>query len=187
LGPRGTEALLGMLASLGFLVRRQGRFHLTDAARAFLLPDSPYYYGPLLRLTRERPASHAAMRDALRGEKPHLQDELGGLMDAWAGGDIAFSNVFHDWDRASCRHLAGRSLEALPPGGRIYVHEMLLNDTKDGPLPAACFSMSMAISTRGKQYSAEELAHLLTEAGFTNVAVTPTYAYYSLVSAEKPA
>ena len=42
LGPRATEALLGVLTSLGFLEQRRGRFHLTDVTRNFLLPDSPY-------------------------------------------------------------------------------------------------------------------------------------------------
>jgi acetylserotonin N-methyltransferase len=98
---------------------------------------------------------------------------------------VFFSNIFHDWDRASCLHLAKRSFEMLPPGGRIFLHEILLNDTKDGPLAAAAFSMSM-FQLKGKQYTARELDELLQEAGFTGVTVNPTYAYFSLVSASKP-
>ena len=44
----------------------------------------------------------------------------------------------------------------------------------------------MLLYTRGKQYSAPELTALLQEAGFTGVSVTPTYAYYSLVTATRP-
>jgi cyclopropane fatty-acyl-phospholipid synthase-like methyltransferase len=108
--------------------------------------------------------------------------------DPWPSGydGMFFSNVFHDWDRASCLNLAKRSFEVLPPGGRIFLHEMLLNDTKDGPLVAVVFSMEM-LALRGKQYSVEELDQLLQEVGFTGTTVTPTYAYYSLVSARKPA
>ena len=71
--------------------------------------------------------------------------------DPWPAGydGIFFSNVFHDWDRASCLHLAKRSYAALPPGGRIFLHEVVLNDTKDGPLVAAAFSMEM-LALRGK-------------------------------------
>jgi O-methyltransferase domain len=86
---------------------------------------------------------------------------------------------------ASCLQLAKRSFEALPPGGRLFLHEMVLNDTKDGPLVAVAFSMGMLALT-GKQYSVDELDQLLQEAGFTGTTVTPTYAYYSLVSATKP-
>lgn len=63
---------------------------------------------------------------------------------------------------------------------------MLLADTKDGPPAAAAFSLLMLFGTRGQQFSAGELADLLGEAGFTDVALTPTYAYYSLVTARKP-
>jgi len=66
------------------------------------------------------------------------------------------------------------------------VHEILLRDNKDGDLTAACFSMHMLINTKGKQFSAEELQHLLSEAGFTNIDIKPSYAYYSIVTGTKP-
>ena len=40
-----------------------------------------------------------------------------------------FSNVFHDWDVETNLFLARRAYEALPPGGRIFLHEMLLART----------------------------------------------------------
>jgi hypothetical protein len=97
-----------------------------------------------------------------------------------------FSNVFHDWDAPRREELAARSFAALPSGGRIYLHEMLLNDTSDGPLAPALFSVMM-LGTRGKQFSAPELNVLLTGAGFVGTSVTHTYSYHSLVSASKPA
>jgi hypothetical protein len=53
----------------------------------------------------------------------------------WPAGHDAhfFSNVFHDWDVERCRLLAEKSFAALPAGGRIYLHESLLNETLDGP------------------------------------------------------
>jgi len=45
----------------------------------------------------------------------------------------------------------------------------------------------MMLGTRGKQFSAPELNALLTTAGFAHMTVTPSYAYYSLVTATKPA
>ena len=44
----------------------------------------------------------------------------------------------------------------------------------------------MLFGTRGQRFSAGEVADLLREAGFTDVSLTPTYAYYSLVAASKP-
>jgi hypothetical protein len=108
--------------------------------------------------------------------------------DEWPQGYDAcfFSNIFHDWDPERCALLARKAFTALPSGGRIYLHEMLLADTKDGPLPAALFSITMLAGNYGKQFSLAELDQLLTTAGFINVRASQTYAYYSLISAHKP-
>lgn len=107
----------------------------------------------------------------------------------WPRGHDAhfFSNVFHDWSEATNRLLAKKSFAALPQGGRILLHEMLMDDDGCGPLPAAAFSVLMLLATRGKQYSLPELRSILEEAGFTEVeAVQTGGGYYSLVSARKP-
>jgi acetylserotonin N-methyltransferase len=108
--------------------------------------------------------------------------------DAWPTGydAILFSNVLHDWDPRRCDELLQRSLAALPPAGRIYLHEILLNDTHDGPLEAALFSVMM-LGTRGKQFSAVELETMLADAGFVDTRVRHSYGYYSLIEATKPA
>lgn len=108
--------------------------------------------------------------------------------DAWPEGydAIFFSNIFHDWSEAVCRDLARSAFEALPPGGRICVHEALLTDSRDAPLTTALFSLLMLIGTRGRQFTAGELESLLSAAGFIDVAVTATYGYYSLVTGRKP-
>jgi cyclopropane fatty-acyl-phospholipid synthase-like methyltransferase len=107
--------------------------------------------------------------------------------DAWPSGydAVLMTNVLHDWDPRRREHLAASSFAALPSGGRIFIHEILLNDAQDGPLPGALFSVMM-LGTRGKQFSFLELEELLAHAGFTDVAVKHTYGYYSLVSATKP-
>src|SRR6185436_18840823 len=99
---------------------------------------------------------------------------------------IFFSDIFHDWDRETCLQLGRQSYEMLPTGGRIYLHEMLLDDTRDGPLVAIALSMRMLVATLGKQFTFGELDELLRECGFEEVSVTSTSSYFSLVSAIKP-
>lgn len=109
--------------------------------------------------------------------------------DAWPGGHDAhfFSNIFHDWSDATCRLLAQKSFEALPSGGQIFLHEMLVDDDQCGPLAATLFSLLMLLGTRGKQYSLPELDDILGSAGFKKIeAVRTGGGYYSLVSARKP-
>lgn len=108
--------------------------------------------------------------------------------DEWPAGHDAhfFSNVFHDWNEEQCRFLASKSYAALPPGGRILLHESLLNETRDGPALMTLYSMNMArVTDEGKQYSASELERVLVGAGFTDVRVMHTYSIFSLVSGRK--
>jgi acetylserotonin N-methyltransferase len=99
---------------------------------------------------------------------------------------IFFSNVWHDWNVQTCRWLAARAFEALPPRGRILLHEMLLDDDGAGPVTAASFSMLMLLATQGQQFTAGELAAILEEAGFVRIAATQTHPYYSVVTGHKP-
>ena len=106
--------------------------------------------------------------------------------EPWPQGYDAmfFANVWHDWNFETCAWLARQTYEALPPGGRIFLHEMLLDDGGDGPLTTVSFSMLM-LGTEGQQFSLPELKGLLEGAGFSDVASKQTYGYYSLVSARK--
>lgn len=108
--------------------------------------------------------------------------------DAWPGGydAVLFSNVFHDWDASANSLLAAKAFDALVPKGRVMLHEMLLADQRDGPLPAAAFSMMMLLAVGGRQYAARELAAMLAEAGFGDAVVRPAFGHYSLVSAVRP-
>ncbi len=99
---------------------------------------------------------------------------------------LFFSNIFHDWNEDTNAVLAKKSFDALPSGGRIFLHEMLMNDNEDGPLTTASFSMLMLRGTKGKQYTLRELGGILEGAGFAGVAATQTSPYYSVVSARKP-
>ena len=284
LGIRATEALLGVMTSLGYLVQHEGIFSLTNVSRNFLLPQSPYYWGGILHFIRSTPLSHDSLLEAVRKDKStiypendiwetheveleqakaftrhmhsqtvspaigatlhgdfdgvkHLLDVGGGsgafscalaqrypemcctiferqvvcriaedyiseaglqdridtlavdfFKDPWPSGydAVLFSNILHDWNWEQCRQLVRNSLEILPAGGRIYIHEILLSDTKDSPLVATSFSMCMIWITEGKQLTASELRHLLSECGFEDVSIGKTYGYYSLISARKP-
>jgi acetylserotonin N-methyltransferase len=107
--------------------------------------------------------------------------------EPWPRGYDAmlFSNVFHDWNFETCRWLTERCFEALEPGGRILLHEMLLDDDGAGPPTTVSFSMLM-LGTQGQQFTFSELREMLEAAGFVDVEAKSTYGYYSLVAARKP-
>ncbi len=108
--------------------------------------------------------------------------------DVWPGGHdgVFFNDVFHDWPLPQCRALAGKAFDALPSGGSVFLHEMLLDEGLDGPLPAAAYSMMMLVATPGRQLSGKEALAILAQAGFINTRITPTVGHYALVSGRKP-
>jgi acetylserotonin N-methyltransferase len=89
---------------------------------------------------------------------------------------IFLSNILHDWDFQTATLLLQKAYEALPSGGQILIHEMLLDDSRDGPPTAAAFSFYMLVGTKGQQFTAPELAAMLGKVGFKNVNVTPSTA-----------
>jgi O-methyltransferase domain/Dimerisation domain len=112
--------------------------------------------------------------DMFRQQWPHGYDAL------------FFSNVWHDWNVRTCQWLAARAFDALPSGGRILLHEMLLDDDGAGSVTAASFSMLMLLTTQGQQFTSGELKEILEGAGFARIEVMATHPYYSVVSGFKP-
>lgn len=105
-----------------------------------------------------------------------------------AGYDLhLLSNVVHDWEPEQVARLLHGSFQALAPGGRIVVHDALLDADGAGPLAVAEYSVLLMTFTAGRCYSVAELRDLLTGAGFTDITHTVTVVHRDLVTARKPA
>jgi hypothetical protein len=291
LNGRVLRSVLTLLAALGYLVPRHGRYHITEAARQHLLPSSPLYWGGVWASMRKGNALCEQLQEALTTPDPadeiprahgdrnvdqwasgHMTGEaaesmtrymhshsaaaaiavaqsdlfastrrlldVGGcsgvfsitlaerhpgltctimdlpavcaltpdyvkergladridthaadmFRDPWPPGydAVFFSDIFHDWRLVTCLALARRAFAALPSGGTINLHEMLLNDDGSGPRTAAAFSVLMALGAQGQQFTFGQLESLLTEAGFTGIECRSTSPLYSLVRGRKP-
>ncbi len=115
---------------------------------------------PEVLKTAERFANDYGVTDRV---KLHAGDMFA---DPLPGADvILLSNILHDWDVAECRTLIQRCVKSLNPGGRLIIHDVLLNDELDGPLPIALYSAALFSFTEGRAYSAMEYNTWLTEAG----------------------
>jgi predicted O-methyltransferase YrrM len=139
----------------------------------------------------ERPPVDAAAR-ALLAERGY-----GHRIDVVAGDMLAdqlpshhdlhlFSHVLHDWSERHVRHLLSSSFAALPPGGWFVDHDTHINQAKTGPLPVAEYSVLLMHSTPGKCWSVGELAAMLDDVGFTDIATQPTAADRTAIVAQKP-
>ncbi len=89
---------------------------------------------------------------------------------------VLLSNILHDWDVPDCRELIRRSAACLRPGGKVLIHDVLLNDALDGPLAIACYSAQLFTLTEGRAYSAAEYHGWLREAGLEPGETVPTFA-----------
>ena len=101
-------------------------------------------------------------------------------------GSIHFySDIFHDWQIDDNRQLAAKSYEALIPGGKIVINEMLFNSSKTGPDYTSAYNLKMLYWTKGNQYTADELLSILDSVGFSNTQVIPYFGCWSLIVGEK--
>jgi hypothetical protein len=293
LNRRALTSVLALLASLGYLVPRHGRYHITDAARHHLLPSSPFYWGGVWTQMRQGSPLYNQLLTALTTPDPveSIPQASGSgqrSVDGWASGSLSpeaaasmakymhshsavaavavaesdlfastrrlldvggcsgvfsialaerhadltctimdlpavceltpdyvkergledridchaadmfrdpwprgcdavfFSNIFHDWRPVTCLTLARHAFDVLPAGGTINIHEMLLNDDGAGPRTAAAFSVLMAASTQGQQFTFGQLESLLADAGFVDIDCHSTSPLHSIVRGRKP-
>ncbi|NER25251.1 MAG: methyltransferase domain-containing protein [Symploca sp. SIO1C2] len=107
--------------------------------------------------------------------------------DPWPDGHnaVLLSNILHDWEWERCQLLLQKAFNALPPGGRVFIHEVLLNDGRDASLMATSFSLQMVLGTHGKQFTASEISELLNSAGFINIRFINSFGYFWTVTADK--
>ncbi|MCW1754097.1 methyltransferase [Rhizobium sp. 1AS12] len=77
---------------------------------------------------------------------------------------LLLSMILYDRDEANNRALLRRSFEALPSGGAVIISELLVNDEKTGPAPAA-----LMIEAEGRNYAPAEYSAWLEEAGVRHI------------------
>ncbi|MFZ1985103.1 MAG: methyltransferase [Desulfatitalea sp.] len=94
-----------------------------------------------------------------------IEDEVSGTYDV-----VWLSHLLHALCPEDCRKVIAKAVAVLEPGGTILIHEFILNDTMDGPLFPALFSLNMLLGTdSGQSYTEEQLRTMLAEAGVRQI------------------
>lgn len=108
--------------------------------------------------------------------------------DPFPPADVHFySQIFHDWNVERCQHLAKKSFEALPSGGRVVIHELMPNPDGTGPFRVVAVNVVLCLLySGGKQYTVTELKGFLEGAGFVDLRHTQTFSDWGIVSGTKP-
>jgi SAM-dependent methyltransferase len=95
----------------------------------------------------------------------YLEDPVEGRYDvAW------LSHILHGEGPDDCRMIIQKAVDALEPGGMIIIHDFILNNSMDGPLFPALFSLNMLLGTEsGQSYSEAQIQDMLTAAGVSDI------------------
>ncbi|HEV2385820.1 MAG TPA: methyltransferase [Candidatus Acidoferrales bacterium] len=86
---------------------------------------------------------------------------------------ILLSTILHDWTAQKNVKILENCFQALPSHGAVIVSELMMNDDKTGPVPAALMSLNMLIETEGRNYSWAEYTRWLEQAGFGDIKRVP--------------
>jgi predicted O-methyltransferase YrrM len=99
----------------------------------------------------------------------YLEDRISGRFDvAW------LSHILHGEGPEDCLEILKKTVAVLEPEGLIIIHDFLLNDSMDGPLFPALFSLNMLLgTTSGQSYSESQVADMLSLAGVKNIRRIP--------------
>ncbi len=82
---------------------------------------------------------------------------------------VWLSQILHSNTLEECQALIEKTVSILEPGGMILIHDFLLNDTMDGPLFPALFSLNMLLNNHGRSYSEREVREMMSKAGVQNI------------------
>ena len=173
-----------------------------DAAKAIdtsgirLAVDVGGATGSLLQLLQEaNPELHGIVFD-----RPNIVDDAvaqiarAGLAERTAvvGGDFFDSVppadlyllkfILHDWDDARCITILRRCRDAMIPGGKVAIVEMVVGEPSD-PGFGALMDINMLAASPGQERSLEEYDTLLAAAGLRRSAVFTTSSPQTVIEA----
>ncbi|WDN89851.1 hypothetical protein BuS5_02819 [Desulfosarcina sp. BuS5] len=102
-------------------------------------------------------------------EGNYLLDKIEGSYDV-----VWLSHILHAEGPESCRTILQKAVSVMEPGGIILVHDFILNDTMDGPVFPALFSLNMLLNTpSGRSYSEKQIMDMLSSAGVRELRRVP--------------
>jgi hypothetical protein len=79
------------------------------------------------------------------------------------------SNIIHSEDETTNAQLFRKSFRALEPGGMMIVKDHIMNADLTAPTAGAIFALYLLLTTRGRDYSFDEVSRWLEDAGFVDI------------------
>ena len=137
-----------------------------------------------LEVTRDIIADYRAGDRVSTKEGNYLEDPFGSGYDV-----VLLSSMINQEGPDVIREIIRKSFDALEPGGVLLVQEQFLNEEKTGPLLPVLIGLNQLVHTpAGRAYSVKEVADMVRDAGFTDIAYRPLPepSPFTLIQAVKP-
>jgi hypothetical protein len=119
-----------------------------------------------------------------RGLTGRVKIESGSFFDQVPRGGDAYllSHIIHDWTEAQCLTILGNVRQAMNPGGRVLIVEMVLPGGNE-PHPGKMLDLMMLLGPGGQERTEQEYRTLLDKAKLRLTRVVPTASPVSVVEA----
>ena len=151
------------------------------ALLALLQKANPALHG--IVFDRPNVARDAERQIARNGFAERTEVVGGDFFESVPAGDLYLLKfILHDWDDESCVKILRRCREALEPGGRLAIFELVTGADGDAGL-TALMDLNMLAVLNGRERSLREFDALLHRAGLQRTAVLTTVSPYSVIEA----
>ncbi|MFJ5486208.1 methyltransferase [Hansschlegelia beijingensis] len=125
----------------------------------------------------------------------NVPDQIRGRIDKVAGdffisvpsADLYLLKwILHDWNDEECIAILRNCRNAIAPGGRVAILELVLGEVGEASL-APLMDLNMLVMLTGRERSLAEYRDLLVKAGFGDVAITQTQSPMAIITARPSA
>jgi SAM-dependent methyltransferase len=123
---------------------------------------------PTTRAFAEKTIADFDLAERIRFKAGSYLDEKPDLGQGYDA--VWLSHILHGEGPRDAEAIVAKAVAALNPGGKILIHEFILDDTMDGPLFPALFALNMLIGTdQGQAYSQGQLQEMLENNGIAHI------------------
>lgn len=172
----GAQSLLDVGSGPGTLSRALTRDYPDIQLTLLDLPE-------ILSVARQIVARDPACEQIAYFPADYRQDSLPQGFDA-----VLFAGALHQETLASANQLCKRFFGSLNPGGRAFIVDLMLDDSRTAPTFSTLFQITMMLMRpAARVFSRAEITQALIDAGFESIqALEPTSSPYRLICGTKP-
>jgi 2-polyprenyl-3-methyl-5-hydroxy-6-metoxy-1,4-benzoquinol methylase len=112
---------------------------------------------------------------------PGLHWHIADLFSPWGveADVVLLARVLHDWDDEAALGILRNARQALSPGGRVFIIEMVI---PEGSAAGALCDLHLLMATGGRERSAAEYSQQLAASGFASIEVRTVAALPSIIT-----